>query len=162
MSNKRSIAAGLGLTGATLLAGGNADAATELMQLADSDNRVAIIGLLFLPVIGWVGFNILQVLLAASCSDQQCPATTCVHAPQPALNQFTKMLEDKDDTPRRRRGIAAGLGLTGASLLAGAPSAQAAMELAQVADNDARLGVLAFIFLPALAWVAFNIAGVWL
>lgn len=69
------------------------------------------------------------------------------------------MAEDNETKGSRRRGIAAGLGLTGAGLLAGTPSAQAAMEVAQVADNDARLGVLAFIFLPALAWVAFNIAG---
>lgn len=71
------------------------------------------------------------------------------------------MAEDNEAKGSRRRGIAAGLGLTGAGLLAGAPGAQAAMEVAQVADSDARVGVLAFIFLPALAWVGFNIAGVW-
>ncbi len=59
-----------------------------------------------------------------------------------------------------KRSVAAGLGLTAAALLANAPSAQAAMEIAQVADGDGRVGILGFIFLPALAWVAFNIAGV--
>ncbi len=61
MNNKKGIAAGLGLSAATLFAASNAEAATQLYQLAESDNRVGIIGLLFLPVLGWVGFNILQV-----------------------------------------------------------------------------------------------------
>ncbi len=63
MNNKKGIAAGLGLSAATLFAASNAEAATQLYQLAESDNRVGIIGLLFLPVLGWVGFNILQVCM---------------------------------------------------------------------------------------------------
>ena len=55
--------AALGVAASTLFAAGHVQAATELMQLADSDNRIAIIGLLFLPVVGWVGFNILQVVV---------------------------------------------------------------------------------------------------
>ncbi len=53
--------AALSAAATSFFAAGNVQAATELMQLAESDNRVGIIGLLFLPVLGWVGFNILQV-----------------------------------------------------------------------------------------------------
>jgi hypothetical protein len=55
-------AAGLGAAAMLLLAQ-NAEAATEVAQLAASDNRVAIIGTLFVPVLGWVGFNMLQPAL---------------------------------------------------------------------------------------------------
>ncbi len=53
-----SLAAGLGLGTALLLASGKADAAQEISQLAASDNRIGIIATLFLPVVGWVLFNI--------------------------------------------------------------------------------------------------------
>jgi photosystem II PsbY protein len=43
---------------ALLLASEKADAAQEIAQLAASDNRFAIIATLFLPVVGWVLFNI--------------------------------------------------------------------------------------------------------
>ena len=59
---KRSVAAGLGLGAATLLAAQSADAATEIATVAASDGRA---GLLFLPLLaalGWVGFNILPGL----------------------------------------------------------------------------------------------------
>jgi photosystem II PsbY protein len=59
MSAKKSVAAGLGLGAASLLMAGKADAATEAMQLAGSDSRVGILLTLFVPVIGWVLFNIL-------------------------------------------------------------------------------------------------------
>ena len=56
---RRSVAgAGLGLSAAALLAGANsADAATNLGEIAASDNRLFIILGLFLPAIGWVLFN---------------------------------------------------------------------------------------------------------
>ena len=53
-----SLAAGLGLGTALLLASEKADAAQEISQLAASDNRLGIIATLFLPVVGWVLFNI--------------------------------------------------------------------------------------------------------
>ena len=53
-----SLAAGLGLGAALLLASEKADAAQEISQLAASDNRLGIIATLFLPVVGWVLFNI--------------------------------------------------------------------------------------------------------
>lgn len=57
---KRSAAIGLGLSAAALLSAQNADAAEEIAQLAAGrDNRVFIIATLFVPVVGWVGFNIL-------------------------------------------------------------------------------------------------------
>ena len=55
---KMSLAAGLGMGAALLLASEKADAAQEITQLAASDNRFAIIATLFLPVVGWVLFNI--------------------------------------------------------------------------------------------------------
>lgn len=42
---------------------GQAQAATELSQLAASDNRFGTIALLFIPALGWVAFNIFQPLL---------------------------------------------------------------------------------------------------
>jgi hypothetical protein len=73
----------LALVAAPLLMTGNALAATELAQLAASDNRVAIIGTLFVPVLGWVGFNMLQ----------------------PALNQLERM---SDKTVSGARGVGLG------------------------------------------------------
>ena len=43
----------------SLLAAQQASAASEIAQLAKSDNRPLIIATLFIPVVGWVGFNIL-------------------------------------------------------------------------------------------------------
>jgi hypothetical protein len=43
---------------ATLLAAGNAHAANEIAQLAARDNRLGIIATLFVPVLGWVAYNI--------------------------------------------------------------------------------------------------------
>ena len=46
---------------ATLLYSGNALAAQELVgTIAEADNRVGVILTLFVPVLGWVGFNMLQ------------------------------------------------------------------------------------------------------
>eukprot|EP00967_Tisochrysis_lutea_P114619 scaffold182824_cov22-Tisochrysis_lutea.AAC.1 len=47
---------------ATLFAAGSANAATEIMDIAAIDNRVALLGTLFVPVLGWVAFNILPGL----------------------------------------------------------------------------------------------------
>lgn len=35
-----------------------ADAASEVMQLAERDLRFGVVALLFIPVLGWVAFNI--------------------------------------------------------------------------------------------------------
>ena len=56
---KRGVAAGVGLGLASLLVAQNADAATEAMQLAASDNRFAVLSVVVLIALGWVGFNIL-------------------------------------------------------------------------------------------------------
>ena len=40
------------------MAAQSADAATDVATLAAGDGRVGIIALLFLPVLGWVAFNI--------------------------------------------------------------------------------------------------------
>ncbi|DBB16513.1 TPA: hypothetical protein ACH3X3_014780 [Trebouxia sp. C0006] len=75
---KRSAAIGLGLSAAALLSAQDADAAEEIAQLAAGrDNRVFIIATLFVPVVGWVGFNILG----------------------PALNQLQAQVQKNVDVP---------------------------------------------------------------
>ena len=54
----------MGLTATSLLAVRNADAASEVTQLAAGDNRFGIIAILGLPVVGWVLFNIAGPALA--------------------------------------------------------------------------------------------------
>jgi photosystem II PsbY protein len=56
MSKSVTIGAGLGL--ASLLAAGGADAAQEIATTA-GDGRFGSLLFLFVPVLGWVGFNIL-------------------------------------------------------------------------------------------------------
>ncbi len=53
---------------------------------------------------------------------------------------------------RKKRGIAAGLGLGAAGLLAATPAAQAATELTQLAAGDNRANIIFLLFVPALAW----------
>ena len=43
---------------ATMLSSGNAQAASEVVQLAAGDNRLGTIATLALPAVGWVLFNI--------------------------------------------------------------------------------------------------------
>ena len=63
-SKKRGIAAAVGLgAAASMLLAENAEAAMEVAQLAASDNRGAILATLFVPALGWVGFNMLQPTL---------------------------------------------------------------------------------------------------
>lgn len=57
--SKKGVAAGLGLTAASLLAAQSAEAAQQVADLAAGDNRFGTIALLALPVVGWVLFNIL-------------------------------------------------------------------------------------------------------
>jgi len=86
--------AALSAVAASWAMAGNASAATELAQIAASDNRVAILGTLFVPALGWVAFNMLQ----------------------PTLNQFDAMAEKADNAnpsasaPKgsKKRAVAAG------------------------------------------------------
>jgi hypothetical protein len=72
MSGKSvAVATGLGAA-ATLALAENADAATELAQLAGVDNRIGIIGGLFLPALGWVAFNALGVSNMQSFPSSGC------------------------------------------------------------------------------------------
>jgi photosystem II PsbY protein len=137
---KRSVAAGLGLTAASLLAAQSADAA-EIAQVAAGDNRIGAILLLFAPVVGWVLFNI----------------------GGPALNQLNDTAAKSKDTQKnkdqgRKRGVAVGLGLTAGSMLAAqnADAAEALVEAAQKV-NDNRVGIIATVFVPVIGWVLFNI-----
>ena len=60
----------------SLLTAQQASAASEIAQLAKSDSRPLIIATLFIPVVGWVGFNILGPALnqAANMQRQTGPA----------------------------------------------------------------------------------------
>mmetsp|Transcript_19782 Transcript_19782/g.34136 ORF Transcript_19782/g.34136 Transcript_19782/m.34136 type:complete len:215 (+) Transcript_19782:112-756(+) len=72
----------LGLGAASLLTTvASSEAATELAQLAASDSRPLILASLFVPVIGWVGFNIVLGALA----------------------QFNTMKDRAEDTPAESR-----------------------------------------------------------
>ncbi|WIA23898.1 hypothetical protein OEZ85_013547 [Tetradesmus obliquus] len=140
---KRGVAGAVGLGAAlSLFAAQNADAATELSQLAASDNRLGTIALLFAPVVGWVGFNIAQ----------------------PALNQLARQNEIKEEAAsasssgRKKRGVAGAVGLGAALSLFAAQNADAATELSQLAASDNRLGTIALLFAPVVGWVGFNIA----
>jgi photosystem II PsbY protein len=129
---KKGIPLGLGLSAAAL-AGmpEQADAATELMQTAGLDARIIIFGA-FVPVLGWVAYNILG----------------------PGLNQ----LEDMQKAAAKKKGVAAGLGLSAAALLGMPEQADAATELMQTAGLDARI-IIFGAFVPVLGWVAYNILG---
>jgi len=88
------------------------------------------------PVIGWVLFNI----------------------GAPALRQVDNMVnkEAPKKAGAKRRSIAAALtAVTAGALLALPEAADAATELAQVADN--RLFVLLGLGVPVIGWVLFNI-----
>ncbi|KAK3278282.1 hypothetical protein CYMTET_13777 [Cymbomonas tetramitiformis] len=103
-------------------------AAEAAQQVAQvADARPTAILFVLGPAVAWVAFNILG----------------------PALNQ----LDDMD--AKNTKGLAAGLGLS--ALLAAPGAAEAAQQVAQVAD--ARPTALLFVLGPAVAWVAFNILG---
>ncbi len=140
-AGKRGLVAGLGLGAATLLAASSADAATEVAQLADSRGLELLLPLT--AAIGWVLFNILG----------------------PLGNQISAMESNTAGNAKRvggapargaKRGLIAGLGLGAATLLA-TQSAEAATEVAQLADSRGLE-----LLLPlgaAIAWVLFNILG---
>jgi photosystem II PsbY protein len=143
-TKRRGVAAavGMGAAAMTMMAAESANAATEFAQVADSDGRLAAILTLFVPAIGWVLFNILG----------------------PAQRQLESMASE--DAPKKatkstkRRGVAAGLGMSAAAAsLMLADSASAANEFAQVADSDGRLAAILTLFVPAIGWVLFNILG---
>ena len=83
-------------------------------------------------MLGWVAYNILG----------------------PGLNQ----LEDMQKANAKKKGIAAGLGLSAAGLLGMPEQADAATELMQTAGLDARI-IIFGAFVPVLGWVAYNILG---
>jgi photosystem II PsbY protein len=67
---------------------------------------------------------------------------------QPALNQVDRM--------RSSKGVIGALGLGGVSMLL-APHADAAQEIATLADSDSRGLIILGLLLPAIGWVLFNI-----
>ncbi|CAM6084700.1 unnamed protein product [Calypogeia fissa] len=128
MTSSKGLVGAIGLGGAaSLLVANQADAAQEIAQLADNDSRGFVLLLVLLPAIGWVLYNILQ----------------------PALNQWKKMTGSK--------GLVGAIGLGGAASLLAANQADAAQEIAQLADSDSRGLVVLVVLLPAIGWVLYNI-----
>ncbi|KAL3677328.1 hypothetical protein R1sor_027276 [Riccia sorocarpa] len=129
MRSAKGLVAGLGLGALGALAfSSEAEAAVqEIAQVADNDNRGILLLGILIPAVGWVLFNILQ----------------------PALNQFNKM--------RSSKGVIGAVGLGGLASMMYSPQADAAQELAQIADSDNRGLVLLGILVPAVGWVLFNI-----
>lgn len=85
--------------------------------------RFGTIGLLFIPALAWVGFNIFS----------------------PALNQLARQDEIKEAAvgsvarvSRKKRGVAGAVGLGAALSLFAAQQADAATEVAQLAASDNR------------------------
>lgn len=128
---------GLVTAASSLLVAGSADAAVEISQLAAADNRIGILATLFVPALGWVGFNI----------------------GQPLLSQLGRMDEMAGSPAKKsiKRSFAAAVGLSAAALML-ADSASAATEVAQLAGTDNRVLILAIVFVPVVGWVGFNIA----
>ena len=75
----------------------------------------------------------------------------------PAQNQIAAM-SSSGGAATKKRGVAAGLGLGAASLLA-AQSADAAQQVADLAASDNRFGTIALLLVPVVGWVLFNILG---
>ena len=126
------------------------------MQLADG--RPLLLAGLFLPVLGWVAFN--SVCPRACALMRQGQALTRAPPPPVGAPFFRQLDAMQGKAPAKgaakKRAVVTGLtGLTAAALLAAPESADAAQELAQLADGRPLL--LAGLFLPVLGWVAFNI-----
>ena len=67
----------------------------------------------------------------------------------PLQNQLNAMQQDAPAKGSKKRGIAAGLGLTAAGLLA-TQSAEAAQQVADLAASDNRFGTIALLAVPVL------------
>ena len=78
----------------------------------------------------------------------------------PLQNQLNAMSDAAPAAKGRKRGVAAGLGLTAAGLMA-TQSAEAAQQVADLAASDNRFGTIALLAVPVLGWVGFNILGEW-
>lgn len=143
-------------------------------QVAAGDNRIGAILLLFAPVVGWVS---VQLACLTGCTRSVGLYSSCRHLLHldrlglrltlgldltmtqvlfniggPALNQLNDTAAKSKDTQKnkdqgRKRGVAAGLGLTAGSMLAAqnADAAEALVEAAQKV-NDNRIGIIATVF----------------
>jgi photosystem II PsbY protein len=113
----------------SLLMAGNAQAATEVANIAAGDLRAPLLLLPLGAALGWVGFNILG----------------------PAKNQL-------DEMASKNKSVAGAVGIGAASLLF-AQHADAATEAMQLAAGDVRAPLLLLPLAAALGWVGFNILG---
>ncbi|KAG2454490.1 hypothetical protein HYH02_001508 [Chlamydomonas schloesseri] len=129
--NKNAVPAAIGMGAASLLFAQSAEASTEIATLAASDNRVAILATLLVPVLGWVGFNIFGSLQA----------------------QLAQM------DAKNKKAVPAAIGMGAAASLLFAQSAEASTEIATLAASDNRVAILATLLVPVLGWVGFNIFG---
>ena len=67
----------------------------------------------------------------------------------PLQNQLAAMSDEAPAAKGRKRGVAAGLGLTAAGLMA-TQSAEAAQQVADLAASDNRFGIIALLAVPVL------------
>lgn len=109
----KSLIAGAGL-GAALMCAGNADAAQEVASMA-GDNRLGILAILLVPVVGWVLFNIAG----------------------PALNQVNEMSE-------KTKSMIAGAGL-GAALISSGTADAAQELMTTAGDNRLGILAVVFL-----------------
>ena len=174
-----------GVAASTMMAG-QASAATEIATLA-GDGRGGILAGLFLPVVGWVLFNILgpaknqiddmaaksivgglglSLLLAGSAEAAQDIATTAADGRGGILlTLFVPVIGwvlfnifgPAKNQIDDMSSKGVAVGVGLAGLLA-AGSAEAAQELATTAA-DGRGGILLTLFVPVIGWVLFNIFG---
>lgn len=121
--------------------------ASELAQVVStasgSDSRIGAIATLFVPVLGWVGFNMLQPL-AAQLETAKAFANDSAPVQAAPAKGTKRMIQKK---VRSVAGVV-GLGLASSMLLS--ESAQAATELAQIAESDTRVLAIATLFVPVL------------
>jgi photosystem II PsbY protein len=134
----RGLVGAVGLSAAGLLASDSADAAQEIMTLAD-DQRPFILGGILVAAIGWVLFNITR----------------------PALGQVSKMVSAANarappPKARRAKALIGATGLSAAALLS-SDSADAAQEVMNLAVDN-RPFILLGLLVAVLGWVLFNIA----
>ena len=71
---------------ATMMSSGNAQAASEVAQLAAGDNRLGIIATLALPALGWVLFNIGGPALNQLANMDQSNKMRCVIILSPCIS----------------------------------------------------------------------------
>ncbi|MEW5297664.1 MAG: hypothetical protein WDW36_000859 [Sanguina aurantia] len=135
-----------------VLMAGSAQASELAQVVADSsgsDSRIGAIATLFVPVLGWVGFNMLQPLAAQ--------LETAKAFAQDAEPEQAKPSKAKK-AGKKVRSLAGAVGMGLATSMLVSEQAQAATEVAQLAESDTRIFAILTLFVPVIGWVLFNMA----